>query len=151
MCESNTPYGTGVREGSWLYRFLLTQWMCAYWCICFGENNPKLTWLLQKEHNFYAVLRKLKLYTSIIHTNLSSIHHHQSIFYAEIYTCDGVLKASVVEPWALSWSTLEWHLHRNSFNTWMTSYSTVSQESTNLQTNVAWLPPPLPLSKSLRW
>lgn len=81
MCESNTPYGTGVREGSWLYRFLLTQWMCAYWCICFGENNPKLTWLLQKEHNFYTVLRKLKLYTIIIHTNLSSIHHHQSIFF----------------------------------------------------------------------
>ena len=65
MWESNTPNEMGVRPGSWLYKFLLTQWIWAYWCICSGENKPKLTWLLQmaRINHFYEVLQNMTLDT----------------------------------------------------------------------------------------
>lgn len=44
---SSTPYNKGAWLLSWLYRFLLTTWICACWRISSGDFIPKQIWLLQ--------------------------------------------------------------------------------------------------------
>jgi len=47
ILRSSTPYCTGVRCVSWLYRFFATTWICACCWICWGLSTPKHTWELQ--------------------------------------------------------------------------------------------------------